>query len=609
MKGYKINTTLYVFPQTPDTIPNDCGADKIAVQLEDLAAWKEENDDLADKIFGYNYNTMTINKKEWADYLDEDIPDRPVLPPPGLAFVYEDLQVDHWAEGSYFLIPADRKFAHIDFLNPHNVNVNWTTSDENIAWWSSADEKIAIVKNAVGEATLTATFEGDDNYSAQTVTVKITAVDHLYEYVVNFLYDETTSGLLVDDPIAYTVYAYGSSSKNINQEVDSSAFDVTYYSPTYTAQVKDYDEGQDELSGAYAYVEEDEHPILIISIVAADVPPQLVTVNSATASYAGGTGNAVGQGETVKVHADTNESPLANYDGAVSLFDTTIENNNTFAYDTLTVKGNPVNFSVSYTTVGESTPELTGLKFVDTDESKDMFAIDLDEDTGLYELTVYNDYYGDFIFSTTQYAINFAADYSELIADYEDIDTANGNQLVFLAPLSETFLDDYTMTVEETVSGDPITVGESGTDFMMPAAAVTVTITENVVPENRMYFDAPDEPDSDIILDLVDDTMYEVPADISLALKTNANTDPDSSIVEFGYDIYRGGYQVDNVQAEPDVDMTYIETIDILNAQYYPIVTFIYDDVEGVFTMTVDDTYMTSADYGTYRFVKKTVVP
>ena len=76
LKGYKIGDTLYIFPQEAAVIYNDEGADKIAVQPEDLAAWKELNSDVADKLFGYNYNTMTINKKAWADYTDEDIPSK-----------------------------------------------------------------------------------------------------------------------------------------------------------------------------------------------------------------------------------------------------------------------------------------------------------------------------------------------------------------------------------------------------------------------------------------------------------------------------------------------------------------------------------------------------
>lgn len=76
LKGYKIGDTLYIFPQEAAVIYNDEGADKIAVQPEDLAAWKEINSEVADKLFGYNYNTMTINKKAWADYINEDIPSK-----------------------------------------------------------------------------------------------------------------------------------------------------------------------------------------------------------------------------------------------------------------------------------------------------------------------------------------------------------------------------------------------------------------------------------------------------------------------------------------------------------------------------------------------------
>lgn len=76
MKGwlYESKNILYVFPQTPDVIPNDMGADAIAVQEEDIKAWATVNPDLADVLVKYNYNVMTVKPKVWADHQNDDIP-------------------------------------------------------------------------------------------------------------------------------------------------------------------------------------------------------------------------------------------------------------------------------------------------------------------------------------------------------------------------------------------------------------------------------------------------------------------------------------------------------------------------------------------------------
>ena len=72
MKGYIINGVCYVFPQEVGQIPA-VEADVIYVQAENINAWKDANADVANKIVKYNYNVMTVNPKEWADHLDDDL--------------------------------------------------------------------------------------------------------------------------------------------------------------------------------------------------------------------------------------------------------------------------------------------------------------------------------------------------------------------------------------------------------------------------------------------------------------------------------------------------------------------------------------------------------
>ena len=79
MKGYTLNNTMYVFPQTVGAIPYvGESVTSIMVQQEDLAAWKTANSDYASIMKAYNYNMMTVQKKVWADHLDDDI----VVPEP-----------------------------------------------------------------------------------------------------------------------------------------------------------------------------------------------------------------------------------------------------------------------------------------------------------------------------------------------------------------------------------------------------------------------------------------------------------------------------------------------------------------------------------------------
>lgn len=75
MKGYLDNTTktLYIFPQTAAAIPSIGNATSIAIQQEDLAAWKEENEAYANMMFAYNYLLLTVNPKVWSGHENDNI--------------------------------------------------------------------------------------------------------------------------------------------------------------------------------------------------------------------------------------------------------------------------------------------------------------------------------------------------------------------------------------------------------------------------------------------------------------------------------------------------------------------------------------------------------
>lgn len=81
---------------------------------------------------------------------------------PNLSFFKESIDIELLDEG----------FA--DLLNPYNVTpVKYSSSNVNVAW---ADSKGLIYTYHEGQATITATFAGDDNYLPQTVSMTVNVI-------------------------------------------------------------------------------------------------------------------------------------------------------------------------------------------------------------------------------------------------------------------------------------------------------------------------------------------------------------------------------------------------------------------------------------------------
>lgn len=158
MKGYTNSTTMYVFPQTVGEIPSvGAGVTEILVQQEDLAAWKTANSDYASIMKAYNYNTMTVQKKVWADHINDNI-----TVSPELAWSSESATVTIGADDNVF--PT--------LTNPNSVTVAYSSSDTEKATIDESTGEITLV--AAGTTTISAAFAGNDTYSAQTVTYTLT---------------------------------------------------------------------------------------------------------------------------------------------------------------------------------------------------------------------------------------------------------------------------------------------------------------------------------------------------------------------------------------------------------------------------------------------------
>lgn len=170
MKGYVYNNTCYIFPnQEAAAIPEQQDVTEYLIQYDELDAYKEINTTLADKLFGYNYNTMTVNPKPWKDHQDDDL-HRPG--PTTLTLTYadgceqyiaeeyrynsvqnNDGTVLYAAEGVYF---KDMEWMSHNYVpvgadgNPSEFDLHYTGGD---AWFNNADD--LLLSTHVDDPTVT----------------------------------------------------------------------------------------------------------------------------------------------------------------------------------------------------------------------------------------------------------------------------------------------------------------------------------------------------------------------------------------------------------------------------------------------------------------------
>ena len=82
VKGYRINNRIYIFEDEAMAIPeSQIGVlpDVIYVERNLVDGFKavEANADIADLIKGYNFQTMTVNPKEWTGHTDDTLEPEP----------------------------------------------------------------------------------------------------------------------------------------------------------------------------------------------------------------------------------------------------------------------------------------------------------------------------------------------------------------------------------------------------------------------------------------------------------------------------------------------------------------------------------------------------
>lgn len=167
MKGYVIGTELYIFPQEADTFEVGEDVTKIYIQHEQLNAFKEANETIANLMVGYNYNTMTCLPKAWAGHTNDDYEaddsGESGLVSPELAWSADNATVTINADDNVF--PT--------LTNPHDVIVEYTSSNDTVADITNQNAGTIGLYSA-GTTTISAVFAGDETYISQTVSYTLT---------------------------------------------------------------------------------------------------------------------------------------------------------------------------------------------------------------------------------------------------------------------------------------------------------------------------------------------------------------------------------------------------------------------------------------------------
>ena len=162
MKQKLLNDILYVFSVEPYEITEDTEATTIKVQQECYEGFVELNPDLASKIVKYNYHMITVNKQEWADYVDAEEPETKVDP---------EL---YWSVETCEINTTEEVYDYPTLVNTNNVTVTYSSSDETVATINSETGEINYLTDGI--TTISAIFAGNETYNAKIASYSLTFV-------------------------------------------------------------------------------------------------------------------------------------------------------------------------------------------------------------------------------------------------------------------------------------------------------------------------------------------------------------------------------------------------------------------------------------------------
>ena len=122
MRQKLLDKILYVFDVIPYEITEDAdAADVIKVQQECYDGFVELNPDLVSKIVKYNYHMFTVNKQEWADYVDEPDPVKKynIILHGGDLQLADNAYVCGYVNGEVTWLPYDYNYDYNYYNTPH----------------------------------------------------------------------------------------------------------------------------------------------------------------------------------------------------------------------------------------------------------------------------------------------------------------------------------------------------------------------------------------------------------------------------------------------------------------------------------------------------------
>ena len=194
---YKIvGTKYYVYPNTELEASFVAGeADfpsgyELYMNVTSYYKVLEKYTDNVDHIHQYDYYLHCVRVPEWTP--DSPTPPTPTPQDPELA----------WSSDEYTATIGGMN-AFPTLSNPHSVDVAYTSSDNEVATIDSSTGEITLV--AEGTTTISAVFDGDETYEAQTVTYSLTAVEASVNYTISVVnQDEVRFDLYDNDWNAIT---------------------------------------------------------------------------------------------------------------------------------------------------------------------------------------------------------------------------------------------------------------------------------------------------------------------------------------------------------------------------------------------------------------------
>lgn len=266
MKGYQVDNTVYIFPnQEAAAIPEQENATMYLVQYDELDAYKAVNETLADKLFGYNYNTITATPKVWKDHQDDELHKSG---PAVLTLVYADgceqYINEEWRYNTVennkvtsLLAPEDNKFFYDDTEIPkYDVeytggeasfsDLNWLNLDTHVEDESITEVTLTLTPKSQPEANSITGADIDENTGLfETITVSLSNSEPLvteYEEGNDYSPFEAANALYISsgditDSSKYTWTKDGEPIEGVLAEGDSGAHEPLVY--TYAVDGED----------------------------------------------------------------------------------------------------------------------------------------------------------------------------------------------------------------------------------------------------------------------------------------------------------------------------------------------------------------------------------